>query len=133
LEEIADADAAYALERGESGGPKMFVTQRALALRARIPEVFGPASSYKALFAMGEKSEHVVAFLRGDAVLTVVPRLVVGLRGDWSDTRLEVPPGRWHDVFSGADFEGPTSMTQLFATLPVALLARAEDPEGVTR
>jgi (1->4)-alpha-D-glucan 1-alpha-D-glucosylmutase len=111
----------------------MFVTQRALALRARIPEAFGPASAYKALFATGEKNEHVVAFLRGDAVLTVAPRLVVGLRGDWRDTRLELPPGRWRDAFSGADFEGPTSMTQLFTTLPVALLARPDDPDSVTR
>jgi len=129
LEEITDADAADALERDESGGPKLFVTQRALALRARLPEAFGPASTYKALSATGEKSDHVIAFLRGDAALTVVPRLVIGLRGDWSDTRLDLPPGRWRDAFSAADFEGPTPMTRLFAGLPVALLARADDPE----
>lgn len=127
LEALSDADAATALQLEQLGGPKLFVTRRALALRARMPMAFGPGSSYASMTAVGRKADHVVAFLRGDAVIAVVPRLVFGLQGDWQDTGLDLPVGRWRDELSGRDFEGKTAMSELFAQLPVALLARATD------
>ena len=125
LQELQGADARTALDRGEAGGPKLFVTQKALALRSRLPAAFGRDSSYTALHATGTGAEHVVAFVRGGEAITVVPRLVLGLQGDWKDTELELPPGRWRDELSEREFEGKTLVSELMAQLPVALLARA--------
>ena len=125
LQDLADADARAALDRGGSGGPKLFLTQRALALRARLPEAFGATSSYEPLIATGGKAHHVVAFVRGGRAMTVVPRLVLGLGGDWEDTALELPEGVWRDELSEREFEGKTQMSELLSHLPVALLARA--------
>lgn len=127
LDALDGAGATAALERAEEGGPKLFVTQRALALRARIPRAFGSASSYVPLQASGDKKNHVVAFVRGDQAIAVVPRLVLGLQGQWGDTHLGLPSGRWRDELSGQSFQGDTMMSELCFRLPVALLARTSD------
>ncbi len=127
LEALTGGDPATALQLGRLGGPKLLVTQRALGLRARMPATFGPDSSYSALRAEGPKSDHVIAFVRADSVITVATRLVMGLQHEWMDTALELPSGRWRDELSGRYFRGKTAMSDLLAQLPVALLARASD------
>ncbi|HUQ16740.1 MAG TPA: malto-oligosyltrehalose synthase, partial [Candidatus Saccharimonadales bacterium] len=67
--------------RGDDALPKLQVVRAALAARTRAPAAF--AGSYLALDAMGERADHVVAFVRGDLALPIVPRLVRGLGGDW--------------------------------------------------
>ena len=42
-------------------------------LRRQRPEGFGAEAAYKPLQAQGPKAEHVVAFVRGDSLLSVVP------------------------------------------------------------
>jgi (1->4)-alpha-D-glucan 1-alpha-D-glucosylmutase len=69
---------------------KLWLIQRALALRARRPEAF--AGGYEAL----EAGPDVVAFTRGDDVA-----VAVRVRGE-GDPRSELPPGEWHDVLDGA-------------------------------
>jgi (1->4)-alpha-D-glucan 1-alpha-D-glucosylmutase len=55
----------------------------------------------------------------------VVPRLVVRLGGDWKDTAVELPPGRWRNELTGEDVDGGSrSVADLLARFPVALLAR---------
>jgi (1->4)-alpha-D-glucan 1-alpha-D-glucosylmutase len=96
------------------------VTCSALTLRRERPELFG---SYAPVLAAGPAAAHVVAFDRGGAI-TVATRLPVGLEsaGGWHDTTLDLPPGRWHDVLTGARSTG--ALADLLATHPVALLVR---------
>ncbi|MDX1657696.1 MAG: malto-oligosyltrehalose synthase [Nitriliruptorales bacterium] len=118
------------LARMGEGLPKLWVTHRALAVRAEHPDAFGRGGSYEPLYARGPRQEHVVAFLRGDAVATVAPRLVVGLGGDfmswdWEGTVLELPEGRWRDAFTGDLHDGGRpELERLLVDFPVALLVR---------
>jgi (1->4)-alpha-D-glucan 1-alpha-D-glucosylmutase len=110
----------------EEGLPKLLVIHRALALRRRRPELFGPRAEYRPLWAQGAKAEHVVAFARGEGAVTVVPRLTLRLGGAWADTVLPLPGGEWVDVFSGRAFGGETPLAVLLSEFPVALLSKKE-------
>jgi (1->4)-alpha-D-glucan 1-alpha-D-glucosylmutase len=118
------AEGAWA--RAEEGLPKLLVVQRTLQLRHRRPAAFGPDGSYRPLSAEGPKAAHVVAFARAEEVVTVVPRLVLGLGGDWGVTELELPTGAWHNELTGeAVAGGRQSLAELLARFPVALLSRS--------
>ncbi len=106
---------------------KLWLMQRALRLRSALPAAFGPIASYRALPVSGRHAEHVVAFARGELAITVVPRLIAALNGDWQDTQIELPPGPWRDELSGAHYSGrDVQCRELFARFPVALLTLAE-------
>ena len=75
----------------EEGLPKLWLVRQALHLRRRRPHCFGAGAGYAALAAHGARASHAVAFCRAGAVVTVVPRLVLGLDGDWGDTEIELP------------------------------------------
>jgi (1->4)-alpha-D-glucan 1-alpha-D-glucosylmutase len=126
LRELSRLSPREVLERADEGLPKMLVVQRALQLRRRHPDLFGPDASYEPLFARGEKCDHVVAFVRGGGAITVVPRLVVGLGGDWGDTQLDLPRGPLVNVFTGISVNGGrVSVGKLLDAFPVALFAPA--------
>jgi (1->4)-alpha-D-glucan 1-alpha-D-glucosylmutase len=57
--------------------------------------------------------------------VVVVPRLVLGLGGDWADTALALPDGEWTDVLTGATRSGRPQLHELLADFPVAVLARS--------
>jgi maltooligosyltrehalose synthase len=58
-------------------------------------------------------------------VLTVVPRLVLGARGNWTNTTITVTPGTWHNVLTGALVTaGRVDLMDLWRDFPVALLER---------
>jgi (1->4)-alpha-D-glucan 1-alpha-D-glucosylmutase len=99
---------------------KLHVTCSALTLRRERPELF---TSYTPVTASGSAAAHVVAYDRGGAI-TVATRLPVGLerQGGWGDTTLELPPGTWHDVLTGATTDG--RLAELLAVHPVALLVK---------
>ena len=107
--------------RSDDGLPKLHLIRAALAARARAPEAF--AGSYVPLHAVGRRAHHAVAFVRGGEAITIVPRLVRALGGDWADTRLPLPPGSWHDVISGAAVRSDR-LADLLGAFPVALLLR---------
>ena len=66
-----------------------------------------------------------MAFSRGGEVLTVAPRLILGLAGDWSDTTLNLPPGEWRHELTGETIRGSACrLADLLRTFPVALLVR---------
>jgi (1->4)-alpha-D-glucan 1-alpha-D-glucosylmutase len=118
----------------EEGIPKLWLVHRALRLRRERPAAFGPGATYRALYATGDRAEHLVVFLRGDEVITVAPRLIHGLGGafvdwDWGDTALRLPAGRWRCVLSGqvADGDRDVPLHELLAAFPTALLARDGD------
>jgi (1->4)-alpha-D-glucan 1-alpha-D-glucosylmutase len=133
------------LERGGDGQIKLYLVARTLAYRRDHEDLFA-TGAYLPLDARGAKRDHVIAFARqrdDDAVLVVVPRLVVGLTGGaecwplgeeiWAETAL-VPPAawtdwHWHNVLTGEtvtatdDGEGAgLRLASLCASCPVALV-----------
>jgi (1->4)-alpha-D-glucan 1-alpha-D-glucosylmutase len=69
----------------------------------------------------------VVAFARGDAAVTVTPRLVLRLEqaGGWGDTRVRLPDGPWTNLLTGEEVDGGAApLGALLARFPVALLSR---------
>ena len=114
----ARSEALDALRAGEPPTPrtmKLFLIWKALELRARRPDAF-EAGGYQPV----EAGPGVCAYLRGGAVLTVVP-----VR-DWDRAWLAAP-GRWRDVLTGAERELPDDVTvaELVEPYGLALLERA--------
>lgn len=127
LERLEGADLGAILDGMDDGLPKLWITERLLALRRRRPGAFGGDAGYVPLQVTGEAEDHAVAFARGDEVVTVVSRLPVRLdsRGGWGSTRLEVPPGEWENVFTGDPVRGGTvEVGRLLTDFPVAVLER---------
>jgi (1->4)-alpha-D-glucan 1-alpha-D-glucosylmutase len=127
LDEVTTATPEKVLAWADDGGPKLWLLQRTLAVRRRRAGAFRPGASYTPVTAAGEKAAHVVAYVRGDEVLVVAPRLVVGLAGDWAGTRIDLPPGGWGDELEPArngSWEGTVALSDLLAEFPVAILGR---------
>jgi (1->4)-alpha-D-glucan 1-alpha-D-glucosylmutase len=123
LAEVRDADPASVLARADDGAPKLWLIASLLEQRRRRPELFESAS-YAPLTALGAKARHVVSFAR-DRLLVIVPRLLIGLGGDWGDTTIELPPGRWKNLLTGDEQESgsPVDLSQMLQSFPVAVLA----------
>jgi (1->4)-alpha-D-glucan 1-alpha-D-glucosylmutase len=125
----ADPAAVWTLEDG-SGLSKLLLVSRALKVRRDRGECFGSreAGAYRALPAEGSASQHVVAFARGGGVVTVVPRLVLGLErlGGWGSTRLSLPDGEWCDELGDPSrvWSGAVELGELLHGFPVALLTK---------
>ena len=108
--------------------PKQRLMAAALAARQRRPGAFAPGASYEPLSAQGERAAHAVGYVRGGEAVVVVPRLVVGLGGDWGDASVTLPPGRWVDELGGdGSWEGRVRLGDVLAGFPVALLGREGD------
>jgi (1->4)-alpha-D-glucan 1-alpha-D-glucosylmutase len=113
------------LARMDEGLPKLWLVRQGLHLRRRHPEAFGPGGDYRPLSVRGPQAGHAVAFARGGAVAAIAPRLVLGL-GNWGDTAVELPEGRWRNLLTGEETDGgERRLGMLLARFPVALLERA--------
>jgi len=127
LAQVEVLDAAGVMARMDDGLPKLWVVHTALRLRAEHPEWFGRDAGYVPLVAKGAKAEHVIAYQRGDDVITVVPRLWMSFQGEWGETSLTLPEGNWKNLLSGRDVQGGTRrLVDLFGAFPVALLIRVD-------
>ncbi|MDZ7642473.1 MAG: malto-oligosyltrehalose synthase [Desulfurivibrio sp.] len=125
LAELPALSAAQIMARMDEGLPKLWLLRQGLQLRRRRPELFGAEGGYRPLSASGQKAQHLVACQRGEAVIGLAPRLVLGLRGAWRDTRLTLPAGYWHNLLTGERFRGGTRrLTRLLGCFPVALLEK---------
>jgi (1->4)-alpha-D-glucan 1-alpha-D-glucosylmutase len=129
LEEIRqmseETAASQVMQRADDGMPKLWTVYKALQLRRGRPECFGAEAAYTPLDVEGSKQDHVIAYLRGDGVVTVVPRLTVKVAGAWKDTSVRLPDGRWRNCLTGAATEGGiVPMRTLLKDFPVALLER---------
>ena len=129
LNEIMRMDPAHgasmAMARADEGLPKMWVIHRALGLRHERPNSFGQNADYTPLYPEGPKAAHVIAYLRGADILTVVPRLPFLLRQEWHDTSIAIPSGDWTNFLTGSRITGGSVPLQtLLSDFPVALLAR---------
>jgi len=122
LAEAKNLSAEQIWKRRAEGLPKLWLIQKALQLRARKPKVFH--GDYEPIFARGQKENHVVAFVRDGKTITVVPRFALEIKGDWTDTVLELPDGNWQNEFTKENFDGKIAADKLFAKFPVALLVR---------
>ncbi len=127
LRELAGAEPEAIWARRDDGSPKLWTIQRALALRGRRPDLFGERSTYLPLTAHGAEAGHVVAFVRGGGAVTIAPRLVLGVRGDWADTALELPSGTWRNEMTGDVVAGgEVALAEVLRRFPVALLSKEE-------
>jgi (1->4)-alpha-D-glucan 1-alpha-D-glucosylmutase len=125
LQALEGATPEQVMAGADEGLPKLWLIRQALHLRRERPAPFGPRSAYRPLASRGTRAAHALAFLRGDEVAAVLPRLVLGLRGDWGNTTLELPPGTWRNVLTGESRPGGAArLAELLARFPVALLAR---------
>ncbi|GGA64673.1 maltooligosyl trehalose synthase [Edaphobacter acidisoli] len=126
-----DGVAAQVMARSDEGMPKLWAIYQALHLRREHGEWFGADATYLPLEAEGAKRDHVVAYLRANAVATIVPRLTMKLLGTWRDTIVMLPEGRWRNRMTNAIFAGgKISMRGLLKEFPVALLVREDLREG---
>ena len=99
---------------------KAALTRTALRLRAEL----GAKADYA---PWTTPTPHALAFLRDEALLTVVTRLPHGLAhsGGWRDAALTLPDGVWTEALTGrGGLSGAVPLSQLLDPLPVALLTR---------
>jgi (1->4)-alpha-D-glucan 1-alpha-D-glucosylmutase len=124
LSELERLSPEEILARMDEGLPKLWVIHKALELRRRLTDVF-LSGYYRPVYAMGQQANHVVALLRGEEVLTVVPRLLLSLNGKWGDTWLELPDGIWRNQLTGEEVKsGITAIRDILARFPVALISK---------
>src|SRR5579864_9614943 len=129
------------------GRVKLFVIWKALGCRREHPALFREGE-FIPLKAVGERSLHVVSFLRRrgeEQVVIVLPRWVANipysadttLAGEfWQGTHLQLPPetpNSWRNVFTAKTTESRPgggnpflTVRDLFADFPVALLVPNE-------
>ncbi|MFJ3792494.1 malto-oligosyltrehalose synthase [Kitasatospora sp. NPDC090091] len=102
---------------------KLHLTTTALHLRRSRP-----LGAYGPLTATGTAAGHLLAFARGQDVVTAVTRLPYGLEraGGWQGTALALPAGgAWTDTLTRRRFAaGEVPVAELLAAHPVALLTR---------
>ena len=121
---IAEA-AATAVRRMEEGLPKLWAIHRVLTLRKGHPDWFGAEAAYTPLKVEGKATQHVIAYLRGKTVVTVVPRLTFTLDGSWQKTMVQLPEGRWRNRFTDALLQGgEIPVEALLRDFPIGLLTR---------
>jgi (1->4)-alpha-D-glucan 1-alpha-D-glucosylmutase len=110
----------------DPGTAKLAVVHHALQVRRRHRECFaGSDAGYTPVAVEGPAAEHVIAFTRGEGVMTIVPRHTVLLAGagGWRDTSIALP-GSWRSVLDGRAHTGTVAVADLLDAMPVALLVR---------
>jgi (1->4)-alpha-D-glucan 1-alpha-D-glucosylmutase len=119
-----DPAAVWSNENGE-GRSKLLVVSRALQVRRSSPSSFDPGT-YEPLMGSGPVAEHVVAFARGGKVVTVAPRLPIGLErgGGWKETTIRLPEGVFHNELGerSRQWSGSVEVAHLLGGFPIALL-----------
>jgi len=125
LSQLPQLDPEAILAGMDQGLPKLWVIRQTLHLRRAHPALFGPRADYRPLYATGRKADHLVAFVRGQDVISLAPRLVMGLNNDWEDAIVELPRGKWHNVLTGDDADGgAVQLQELLHRFPVGLLMK---------
>ena len=125
LSQLPQLDPEAILAGMDQGLPKLWVIRQTLRLRRAHPALFGPRADYRPLYATGRKADHLVAFVRGQDVISLAPRLVMGLNNDWEDAIVELPRGKWHNVLTGDDADGgAVQLQELLHRFPVGLLMK---------
>lgn len=122
LKELETLQPGDVMERMDRGLPKLWVIKHALEFRKEHPDLFD-GGDYVPVRIAGEKAFHGLAFARNGTAVTLIPRLVVTRNGEWGDTWIDLPEGRWRNVLTGDRVEGGRSLLgTLLERFPVALL-----------
>lgn len=125
LSELDQSSVEEILTRSDEGLPKLWMIQRALKVRRAYPNAFGTGGTYVPIEGQGGRAQHVIAFSRGEQVVTVAPRLVIKLQNNWEDTSVRIPEGTWKNELTGEELSGGTlHLSRVLARFPVALLVR---------
>ena len=105
-------------------GPHASTTPRA-TLRKLDADfvVLGECEEILPQLAADLDSVQSIAFRRGEDVITVAPRFLIGV-GSWEGSSLELPEGKWKNQFTGEIMEGKIELGALLSRFPVALLTR---------
>src|SRR5260221_161148 len=112
------------MKRFDEGMHKLWLIRNGLALRKNHPEWFGPQAGIEPLEVSGAHRDHVVALIRGESVVTILPRLVAKLGGDWQDPEVEMPRGAWANHLTGERLRGGhRKLAELTRRFPVAMPA----------
>ncbi len=132
--ELLDAASSRGVPAVDGDGiSKVWLVQRALALRAARPRDLGPEGAYAPIAADGPAAAHVVAYRRGEGVVVVTPRLPLRLAesGGWGETVLRLPDGAWRNALAsdegpsaGERHSGRVGMGAMLDNFPVALMER---------
>jgi (1->4)-alpha-D-glucan 1-alpha-D-glucosylmutase len=133
LQQMKTLQASQVIDRISEGLPKLWTVHKALALRSEHPEWFSADAEYTPLRVAGAKSEHAIAYLRGNAVVTIVPRMPQTLGDDWGNTTVELPKGSWVNRLTGQGVSvEKISLAELLREFPIALLVREDAPTSGT-
>ena len=125
LREVAALKPAEIMARADEGLPKLYLLHKTLTLRRDHRDWFGPEAAYTPVLAQGPLAAQVVAYTRGEQVLTIAPLQTCGLGNAWQGTTLDMPGGSWRNHLTGATFEsGRQPIEVLLQDFPVALLIK---------
>jgi len=125
LSEISNLNVNEVWQRIDEGLPKLWTIYHALQARRMHASAFADEAAYQPLLGNGEKADHLVAYMRGDEMIVMVPRLTTTLDSHWRDTSLQVPCGKWRNQLSGAVYNGSKfDVGAILAPFPVALLLK---------
>lgn len=123
LARVKEASPEAVLAEMAQGTPKLWLIWKTLQLRKRSPELW--RGTYRPVKVDGPDADHVVAFARGDDLITVVPRLNAHGEPKRRSASVHLPEGRYKNVLTDERIEHvPTSTSELFGRFPVALLVR---------
>jgi (1->4)-alpha-D-glucan 1-alpha-D-glucosylmutase len=111
-------------DRAFEGPAKIWLTARLLGHRRDRPELY-EAGTYEPLEVGGAKNDHLIAYSRG-GVVVLAARHLWKLGGDWADTRVTLPAGRWRPLIgAGPEIDGASlDVGHILGHGPVAVLAR---------
>jgi (1->4)-alpha-D-glucan 1-alpha-D-glucosylmutase len=126
LREARAMSAADAMRDWDSGLPKLWMIARLLTVVREREQDFSDRSKYQPLVAQGAHLGRLLAFRRGENLITVVPRFTLTLGDDWGDTRLPLPGGAWRNCFTGDVVQREVAPGELLSGFPVALLIRED-------
>jgi (1->4)-alpha-D-glucan 1-alpha-D-glucosylmutase len=130
LGDVRERDGTAFMDGLDEGAPKIALIARALAVRARCPDGFGPGSGYQRLPVSGSREHHAICFSRTRAddrpvTVTIAHRWPLILDSAWLDTEVLLPGGDWRDALTGrAIAGGEQRLAALLEAAPVALLER---------
>lgn len=125
LARLPELDPGAVLAELSAGTPKLWLIWKVLGVRRRRPEWVD--ADYAGLAVEGPHASHVIAFRRGSALATIVPRRFAAGELRDREALVKLAPGTWRSVLTDqriivTDSGAPVSA--LWSQFPVALLER---------
>jgi (1->4)-alpha-D-glucan 1-alpha-D-glucosylmutase len=111
---------------------KLYVTWKLLNFRREHGDLF-LQGEYIPLSVTGSRADHLIAFARHiheDWCVVAAPRLLAKLgrsKNVWQDTVIQLPSeagSHWTNILTDEQVSGALSAAKIFATSPVAVLAK---------